>query len=379
MQLGDLTWCSALLLAAGCAVATPTFDAGPRPDAGDGGFDAGIPASDCFDGRRNGDETDRDCGGSCPGCELGQICMVATDCRDNSCVSERCALPDCNDGAQNQDESDIDCGGSCDLCPEGSRCNDDADCSSDSCRGGVCAEASCDDGSFNGAETDVDCGGPTCPGCGDGRMCRRRDDCAAFVCTTGMCAPAACDDLIANGEETDRDCGGPVCRGCRDRQMCNVNGDCGSDVCTAGRCVGSGEFEEDFETGMLRTEWVNVSASPWTVSTTTPLTGTTSGRSGVITHSQQTNLDLPVTCAGAGMVTFRYRVSSESCCDFLRFFVDGTPQGQWGGTVPSNVHTVALTTGAHTLRWQYSKDSSVNTGEDAGFIDDVVVMNCSSP
>ena len=51
---------------------------------------------DCNDGIRNGDETDIDCGGSCPPCDGG--------------VTETCF-----DGIQNQDETGVDCGGA--ICP----------------------------------------------------------------------------------------------------------------------------------------------------------------------------------------------------------------------------------------------------------------------
>ncbi len=73
----------------------------------------------CNDGIKNGDETDVDCGGSCP-----------------ACVTE----PTCNDGIMNGDETDVDCGGSCPACPE----------------------PTCDDGIMNGDEKGVDCGG-SCP------------------------------------------------------------------------------------------------------------------------------------------------------------------------------------------------------------------------
>ena len=35
----------------------------------------------CDDGELSGDETDVDCGGSCPPCEIGESCEVRTDCK----------------------------------------------------------------------------------------------------------------------------------------------------------------------------------------------------------------------------------------------------------------------------------------------------------
>jgi hypothetical protein len=47
----------------------------------------------CTDGQMNGDETDIDCGGSCPGCgELGD-CSVGADCSSGLCFEDRCRSP----------------------------------------------------------------------------------------------------------------------------------------------------------------------------------------------------------------------------------------------------------------------------------------------
>lgn len=44
------------------------------------------PPPPCLDMVRNGDETDVDCGGSCPGkCAEGQFCLVSADCLSNNC------------------------------------------------------------------------------------------------------------------------------------------------------------------------------------------------------------------------------------------------------------------------------------------------------
>lgn len=355
----------------------PTRDTGVNPDGARVIPDSGPPPGDCFDGRINGDETDRDCGGSCPGCMDGDDCAEDTDCLSGACTGGVCGEPTCDDGSRNQGETDIDCGGTvCAACSEGRGCQRNDDCESDVCRGGTCAEASCEDGRANGNETDVDCGGG-CPGCIAGADCTRGPDCQSMVCIDAVCADPTCEDGFLNGDETDRDCGGPVCRGCRDRQMCGIAADCGSDVCDAGRCVGDGDFIDDFEGGVFDPAWRNASASPWTIETSTPLTGTASARSGRITHSQSTDLEVDVTCGAGAMVSFTYRVSSESCCDDLFFYIDAAERGSWAGTMGPTTVSFPLTAGAHTLRWRYAKDGSVNTGLDAAFIDDVTVTGCA--
>ncbi len=361
---------------AGCDTGTPLFDAGAPRDAS-GGFDAGPPGGDCFDGRQNGDETARDCGGSCPACNLGQSCVEGSDCRSGACINETCAEPSCNDGVQNQDESDIDCGGSCPNCPDESRCVDNDDCSSDSCRGGVCQEATCEDGRMNDRETDVDCGGPICDGCPTGGACSGRNDCLDLRCVDGACAAPTCDDAIENGMETDRDCGGPECRGCRDRQTCAVASDCSSGVCTGGACVGTGDFVDDFESGGFVGEWTTFTPE-WTVQSMSPIGGTFSATSGRTMDNGASTLEIRVSCRAAGTVSFDYLVSAASG-DRLELAIDGVvPAGAtWPGTV-SGAASVPIGSGNHTLRWTYRKDFFSASGSDSATIDNIRVTGCFS-
>ena len=45
--------------------------------------------AECQDGRLGENETDIDCGGSCPPCRLGQTCSGADDCENGECVGNR--------------------------------------------------------------------------------------------------------------------------------------------------------------------------------------------------------------------------------------------------------------------------------------------------
>jgi hypothetical protein len=63
----------------------------------------------------------------------------------------------------NQNETDVDCGGSCPVCDDGDSCENPSDCSSGVCAGDACQEPSCEDGVKNGTEASTDCGGD----CGD--------------------------------------------------------------------------------------------------------------------------------------------------------------------------------------------------------------------
>ncbi len=51
-----------------------------------------VPArASCFDGVKNGPESDVDCGGDCPACERGQSCGVPDDCYSGRCAEGLCA------------------------------------------------------------------------------------------------------------------------------------------------------------------------------------------------------------------------------------------------------------------------------------------------
>lgn len=139
-----------------------------------------VDGASCENSRRDGDESDVDCGGDhCDACKLGRDCRADIDCVNESCVAGKCADPSCADDEVNQDETDVDCGGICGAnCGVDDRCAADTDCESGSCRAKRCVEASCTDGTRNNAETDVDCGGSLCKGtCDVGQLCSTNSDC----------------------------------------------------------------------------------------------------------------------------------------------------------------------------------------------------------
>jgi len=78
----------------------------------------------------------------------------------------------------------------------------------------------------------------------------------------------------------------------------------------------------------------------------------------------------------AGNVNFRVKVSSELNFDLLKFYIDDVLQTpNWSGT--ANVAwqlspNYAITAGAHTLKWVYTKDASAAMGMDAMYIDGLV-------
>jgi len=74
-----------------------TGDGGEDPMPSTGGTSTGTgggaPRDPCSDGKRNGSETDVDCGGSCALCALGMSCDSGTDCEGGNCEGGNCAVP----------------------------------------------------------------------------------------------------------------------------------------------------------------------------------------------------------------------------------------------------------------------------------------------
>ena len=75
-------------------------------------------------------------------CQVGSVWSEQVNCAF-SC-SNGLGCDNCFDGIKNQDETDIDCGGTlCDPCPDGKSCLVNSDCLSNFCNGGVCASKTC--------------------------------------------------------------------------------------------------------------------------------------------------------------------------------------------------------------------------------------------
>ena len=150
------------------------------------GGTGGDAPSPCLDGKKNGTETDVDCGGTCSRCDDGKVCTLGADCTSTTCTAGVCAQPTCTDKAKDGKETDVDCGGLCPPCSDGKSCAFASDCTSGVCTAGLCQASTCNDGVNNGNETGVDCGG-ACPVCPDGQPCTGGSDCASTICEGAVC------------------------------------------------------------------------------------------------------------------------------------------------------------------------------------------------
>ncbi len=302
-------------------------------------------AASCSDTTKNGDESDIDCGGSCPTkCALSKGCAATTDCvtglkcDGTKCVectvgtdcpssglcdttTGTCKAAACDDTYKNGSETDVDCGGSCTTkcafgqgcaattdCATGLKCDGtkcvnctvDSECPSKLCdvSAGTCKAAACNDSVTNGSETDVDCGGTVCLNrCGDGKTCAIAADCTSGVCTGFTCAAATCSDNAQNGDETDKDCGGSCTKHCEVGEKCATGADCESGVCTSSVCAAPSVLSTTPADGA---SGVSTSATI-TVTFAGPMDGTTlttQSTSGTCTGNVQVSTDNFATCVG---------------------------------------------------------------------------------
>jgi len=112
-------------------------------------------------------------------------------------------------------------------------------------------------------------------------------------------------------------------------------------------------------------------AASWRQQTEVFRIGQNAGRSGAISHNQESWMETVVS--GPGTFSFWWKVSSEENFDFLEFYINGELQsGRISGEVDWNRQVFELGAGTHRLRWRYVKDGSVSHGQDAGFVDEVV-------
>ena len=306
----------------------------------------------------------------------------------DACV-EGCLLATCGDGFVQEGVEECDDGN-----------EDEADGCSTQCTPGVCGNGvlqegeQCDDGNNI---TDDDC--PACQFafCGDGyiqlgvEVCDDGNLDNNDGCISPQCVPAECGDgNVWEGMEECDDGNLEPSDDCTDTctiavcgdgvwhqgvEECDDGNDVDDDFCS-NDCIGDGIYD-NFESNSFETlPWQFSGNANWVISTTQPHEGSYVAANGNINDSQTSTLEVTINNPQAGQVQFYYRVSSENNFDYLRFFIDNQEQGGgWSGTVPWTLASYPIGAGQHTLRWTYSKDGSVSSGEDTAYIDEVLVGN----
>ena len=98
-----------------------------------------------------------------------------------------------------------------------------------------------------------------------------------------------------------------------------------------------------------------------------PIGGGDAAQSGDITNYQSSSFYTQVT--GPGVLTFYWKVSSESGFDYLRFLDSGVQKYSISGEVDWEKKSYNVPGGVHILKWSYEKDISIYGGMDCGWVD----------
>ena len=135
-----------------------------------------------------------------------------------------------------------------------------------------------------------------------------------------------------------------------------------------------GKVMEGFETGDFSAfNWQHGSiVTAWEIVTHTSYEGGYCAKSASIGDLETSVLYIDLQVSANDEVSFYYKVSSESNYDFLVFSIDSQDQTDWSGNIDWSLASFPLTPGTHRLQWRYSKDSSVSSGQDCAWIDNVV-------
>lgn len=98
--------------------------------------------------------------------------------------------------------------------------------------------------------------------------------------------------------------------------------------------------------------------------------GGDAAQSGDITNDQESFFYTQVT--GPGVITFYWKVSSETNYDHLRFSDNGVSKFSISGNVDWHKKTYNVPGGNHTLKWFYEKDWIFYSNMDCGWVDYVI-------
>jgi hypothetical protein len=110
----------------------------------------------------------------------------------------------------------------------------------------------------------------------------------------------------------------------------------------------------------------------WYYQTTTTYYGGDAAQSADIADNQSTTMETAIS--GKTSVKFYWKVSSEANYDYLKFYIDGVEQAQIAGNVDWTQRTYSVSSGTHTLKWSYIKDTYVSTGSDCGWVDKLEIQ-----
>jgi len=130
---------------------------------------------------------------------------------------------------------------------------------------------------------------------------------------------------------------------------------------------------DDFETGDFSyVPWQYSGDQQWSVVSAFRHEGSYVAQSGNITDHQSSNLFIETNIANDDVLSFYYKVSSETGGDYLLFYIDDEIVGSYSGEIDWTKASFNLSAGEHTFLWSYEKNGSGSSGDDAVRVDYII-------
>ena len=130
--------------------------------------------------------------------------------------------------------------------------------------------------------------------------------------------------------------------------------------------------DEDFSNA-IPSSWTNDANYPWTI-----VDGhMQSGNAGVASSTSSISLTVNFTTDGTISFDFWSRGEGTDSQDYdnSRFYIDNQQQFRYGAHSNWESYSTEITAGTHTFKWEYKKDSSVNSDGDCFIVDNVVIIS----
>ncbi len=130
---------------------------------------------------------------------------------------------------------------------------------------------------------------------------------------------------------------------------------------------------EDFETnGLTYLPWQHSGEQQWTVIPGSRYEGSYFAQSGTIDDNENSGLFIEVDIVNDDVLSFYYKVSSQIGGDYLSFYIDDDMVGSYSGEIDWTKASFNISAGTHTFRWEYAKNGSVSSGDDAVSVDYII-------
>ncbi len=119
----------------------------------------------------------------------------------------------------------------------------------------------------------------------------------------------------------------------------------------------------------------------WRTTSTNPYAGSVSLQTPIGADLTSSTLTVTSFFSVSTTISFWWRVSSEPTFDYFGFCIDKPTCNVTGAVYDLRISsttswaqvTSTVSSGLHTFKWQYGKDSSAAVGSDAGFLDEVYI------